>query len=48
MPRIKRLLSRLNNLFALGAQPLSSPEARARQAEYFWQRREKATGYRRR
>jgi len=48
MQLIKRVLSRLNNLFALGAAPLFSPEARARQAEYFWQRREKATGYRRR
>jgi hypothetical protein len=48
MRLVKRLLSRLNNLFALGAAPLSSPEARARQAEYFWSRREKATGYRRR
>ncbi len=44
---LKRLLSRLNHLFALGEQPLSSPEARARRAEYCWQRREKATRHRR-
>jgi hypothetical protein len=42
MRLLRRFLSRLNLLFALGEQPLSSPEARARQANYRWRQRQKA------
>jgi hypothetical protein len=40
---MRSLLRRITKFFALGEQPLCSPEAKARQAYYLWEEREKET-----